>query len=410
MKAIFKQASFLFLSQSITRGLSFIYLIYIAKILGVSDFGLISVALAYFSLTSSISDFGFNRFLIREVVDNRSKLSEYLWNIILTRLTFSSVLFGTLAIILYLTDPDKIRVCLILLSLLALLPQSIALTFDAIFVSIQKLQYSAISLLLSSITSISLGILFVKNGFGATGIICSLIISQVAYLLITAIFLQKEKILSIYGVRKNNFKLILKGSLPYGILGILGLIYFRIDTIMLSYFKGNFETGLYGTAYRFFEAASFIPVAFSAAIFPVFVKLQEQKNLLRSRYSRSVSFMFILGVLILLTFQFILPDLIIRFLPEFKDSIEPIKILSFSIPFMFMAAPGVQIMMSQEKFLKKVIIISIFTVTFNVVLNLLFIPKYGILAASWITVASEILSFIIFYIFIRYSILSTKNQ
>lgn len=410
MRTIFKQTSYLFLSQSITRLFSFVYLIYIAKALGVDNFGLISVALAYFSLTASISDFGFNRFLIREITEDKNKIGEYLWNVVLTRLTFSAVIFGVLSIVLFLTDSDKLRVSLILLSLLALLPQSIALTFDSLFVSLQKLQYSAISLFLSSVVNIFLGFWLVLSGFGVIGVICALIISQVVYVFITTFFLYREKILSIHGVANENFKKILKGSLPYGILGILGLVYFRIDTIMLSYFRGNFETGLYGTAYRFFEAASFIPVAFSTAIFPIFIKLQEQKNLLRNRYFKSVGAMFVVGVFVLLIFQLILPGLVISLLPSFNNSIEAVKILSFSIPFMFMASPGVQIMMSQEKYLKKVIGLSIFTVTFNVVLNLLFIPRYGILAASWITVASEVLSFIIFFIFIRYNILSTKNQ
>ena len=39
------------------------------------------------------------------------------------------------------------------------------------------------------------------------------------------------------------------GSLPYGLLGILGLLYFRIDTILLSYLRGNFETEIAAGTY-----------------------------------------------------------------------------------------------------------------------------------------------------------------
>ena len=153
MQNILKQTSWLFAAQSLTRVIGFFYTVFLARVLGVSDFGLYTVALAYFAIISSVADLGFNRFLIREVAKDRGKASQLLWNISLLRLTLTSVLFAIFAVGLYILDADKMRVGLILLATLAILPQAIALTFDAIFVGMQKLQFSAISLFISSLVA-----------------------------------------------------------------------------------------------------------------------------------------------------------------------------------------------------------------------------------------------------------------
>ena len=73
MKEILKQSSWLFFAQILTRVIGFFYTIFLANSLGVLDFGLYSVGLAYFSIISSLADFGFNRFLIREIATEKSQ-------------------------------------------------------------------------------------------------------------------------------------------------------------------------------------------------------------------------------------------------------------------------------------------------------------------------------------------------
>lgn len=397
MRSILKQTTWLILSQVLTKIIGFFYTIFLARILGVSDFGLFTVAIAYFSIISSISDFGFNRFLIREIATDKLKAPELLWNICMLRLTLTSVIFAIFSITLYILDPDKVRVSLILLSVLAILPQSIALTFDGIFTALQKLQFSAISIFVSSLLTATAGFYLVGKGFGPMGAVNALIFGEVIYVVVLGYFLYKNKMLSLSKISTKILKQTLIGSLPYGLLGVLGLLYFRIDAIILSYLRGSFETGLYGVAYKALEAVIFIPGSFSAALFPEFVKLQSNVSEMKKVYFKSLRFMTILGIVIGLGYLFILPLFISTFLPQFLQAIPAIRILAFSIPFIFMSAPGVQVMLSTDKYLKPVIGFSILTVIFNIILNLIFIPQFGFLATSWVTVASDVLSFAIFF-------------
>jgi len=393
-------------AQSASRFIGFIYTIFIARSLGVADFGLYTVSLSYFSLISSIADFGLNRFLIRESALKRYKISELICNISLLRLTITCVLFAVFSLILYALDPDKGRVSFALLAVLAVVPLSLAQTLDAAFAGIRKLQYSAISLFALSIFTALFGIFLIKMGFGTTGAIVALILGHVAYYLIQLVLIRRDKISIISKVEFETLKRVLNGSYLYGILGVIGLVSFKIDTIILSYFRGNFETGIYGASFKFLESISFIPTIFSTALFPILTKLHEQSSQqLRIIYIKSIKIMLVLGGLSALGFAFVLPAVINIFLPKFLASIPVLRILAISIPFIFLHIPSAQVILSTDKYLKQALFIFSFLLIMNISLYLIFIPPFGYFGAAWVSVFSEISTFVAFYIFLRLKVL-----
>lgn len=406
MKSILKQTSWLFLAQASSRVIGFFYTIFLARNLGVADFGLYSAALAFFSLASSVADFGFNRFLIREVARDHQKIPLLLCNIALLRLTVAAVIFSFFAIGLNFLDPDKLRVSLILLAILAVLPQAVSLTLDAIFVALQKLQYSSLALLVLSVASTIFGVVFIGRGFGVVGVVIALILGQLVYLTILTFLLRVQRVRILSNITTKTIKQAILGSLPYGLLGILGLLYFRVDLLFLTYLSGNFEAGIYGAAYRFLEAVVFIPSSLATALFPTFAKLhQTDKYQIRKLYFKSLKILFPLSIMLVLVYIFLLPLVIITLLPNYLSSIKAIRILSLAIPFMFCHFPAVQVLLSTDKYLKITLYLAFLMLSFNIILNLIFIPQYGFVAASWVTVASEALSFLIFFSLLMKNIL-----
>lgn len=403
MKQILKQTSWLVVAQVVTKILGLFYTIFLARNLGVSDFGLFSVGLAYFSIISVFGDFGFNRYLIREISKADGQKWEIICNLLMLRLTIICLFFAIFSVVLYLFDQDKMRVSVILLSSLAVLPQTVALTFDGVFIALRRLQFSAIAAVVSSLATVLLGLLLVSRGFAVYGAVNALILGQLIFAVTFLLLVSFHVGIKLSEVKLSVIKKALKGSLPYGILGVLGLLYFRIDTVMLSYFRGNFETGLYGASYRFLEAVTFIPTAFAAALFPVLSKLHHTKSIseMKTLYVKSVKIMGFVGFLVTLIFLLLISKIIKLFMPNFVQAVDVIRILSISIPLMFMMAPGVQVMFSTDKYLKTVLFLSIFTLGFNIILNFLYIPIFGVWAAAWITVLSDLLSLIIFYFFIK---------
>lgn len=407
---IFKSSSYLILAQGFVKVISFIYTLYLAKVLGVSEFGLFIVALSYFSLVSSISDLGISRFLIKETAREKVNLSSLISNILLLRLIITAIFIGAFILLMVNFDQDINRANLSLIAILAIIPQAIGLTFDNIFIAFQKLSVSAIALIITTTSTVILGVFLISLGFGAMGAVMSLLLGQIFYSLFLLFFAAKKGIKFNIKLEKKVLKQVLKESLPYGLLATLGILYFRIDVILLSYLKGSYDAGIYGAAYKFLEALVFIPSTISLALFPVLVKLHEvNQNEIKKVIFNILIVMGGIGIFATIGFIFILPFILGILLPDYSGSITTIKILSLALPFMFIHVPLSQVLLSSDKYLKPLIIISFLPVTLNIILNWSFIPQYGYLAAAWVTVISDIFSLGMLLIILQKYFLPLKN-
>lgn len=394
---ILKNSSYILFAQVITKIISFFYTIYLANILGVANFGLYYAALAYFSLVSSFADLGFNRFLIREGAKDEQKLQKYLGATILIRLLLNLVIFVGLVWLLMIFDNDPQRKYLSIWALLAVVPQSIALTFDAALVAKQNFKLSAIGLIGLSVLTTLFGF-FLAGILGSLGAVYGLVLGQFCYCAILFIFILMSQIKPTLFINPAEIKLIIKGSVPYGILLVLGFIYFKIDGLMLVYLRGPTQTGIYGAAYKFLDAIVFVPSAIATALFPVIAQLEQNNySKIKSIYISSLKLLGFLSIPVFLGYYFIAPLVIPWLLPQYLQSIDALKILSFTIPFMFLHVPAPLILMSFSKYLKPMIYLSIFTVSFNIVANLILIPQFGFTGAAYTTVISEALSFVVFF-------------
>lgn len=403
---IIKNSSYLLFAQGIVKVLAFFYTIFLANTLGVEKFGLLVVALSYFSLFSSIADFGFSRYLIREVAKNKIVLKQLFVTILTLKFSLLCSLYGVFAFLLYILDPDSTRVAITLLAVLAVLPQSVALTFDAIFVANEKLSYSSFGLIILGIANTLFGVWLVGTSHDSFEAVFALIISQIIYMVFMVVFTFYKKYPFFGGFDTNYLKKIIVGSLPYGFLGVLGLLYFKIDSILLSYLKGSYDTGIYGAAYRFLEAVIFVPSALASALFPILAKLhQEDLAQVKKIYYKSLLFLAVLSLPVVLGYILLLPILINNFLPQYTNSIQAIFILTLAIPFIFIHVPGAIVLLSTDKYLKTIIKLSFLTLGFNIVANLLLIQKFGYIGSSWATVLSEAFTFVIFFSLIKNKII-----
>lgn len=399
---IVKNSAWLFAAQVLVKIISFVYVIFLARSLGVANFGLYIAALSYFSLFSSIADLGITRFLTREVAIDKQKLGRILSTAIAVRLVVLLTLFIVFALFISIFDPDMARKNLSILAVLAVVPQSISLSLDAAFVASFKVKFSALGMLLLSIFTATSGVTLIYLGFGPMGAVLGLLFGQLLFTIAFLVLASWQKMNFWQKINKPMVVSLAKGSLPYALLAVLGLLYFKIDALLLSYLKGSYDTGIYGAAYKFLEAIVFIPTVFFTGSFPFLAKYhQEGIEKVEKVYYQSLKILVGLGILIMLGYIFILPIVIKLLLPQYIASISVIKILSLTIPFMFANSPAVLVLFSTDKFLKSVILLSLVTLAFNIILNLILIPPLGYIGASIVTILSEILSFIVFYLLLR---------
>ncbi|MBI4040210.1 flippase [Candidatus Daviesbacteria bacterium] len=402
MEKVLRNSAWLISAQIFTKAIAFFYTLFLARSLGVSDFGLYVVALSYFALISSIADLGITRYLTREIALSGQKIGSILSTSMLFRLIILAITFLGFALANFLFDSDKLRGYLSVLAVLAILPQGISLTLDAVFIALHRNKFSAIGAVFLSIATSTTGFLLVQSSLGVFGAVMAVTFGQIIYALALALLSGWQKVDFWDKPDFAQISKILKGSAPYGFLGAIGLLYFRVDTLILSYIKGSYDTGIYGAAYKFLEALVFIPGSLALTLFPVMAKLHEIDNAqIKSLYLKIMGLMSVLGLLVAIVFILILPIVIRIFLPAYLSSIQVIQVLAISIPFMFVHVPASQVLLSSNKYLKPIILISVANLAFNVILNLIYIPMFGYMAAAWITVASDVLSLLLLSLVIQ---------
>ena len=413
LKAVLRNSSYLLLAQVFTKILSFFYAFYLAKQLGVVEFGNYSVALSYFSVLSSVVDLGISRFMIREVSKDQSRFIALFINSLVIRIVFAIGLVFAFGLILFITDPDKTRTYLSLIAAFTVIPQVVGLTLDAALIVKNRFKYSAGGILILNLSTILLGIWLVNKGVGAVGALIAIVTGHVLFMLGNLFFLllSTKDLHDLFShIRRDTLKVILKGSLLYGVMSMLGLIYFKVDTLLLSYLKGNYDAGVYSAAYRFLEGIVFIPAAFETAFFPVMSRINVLGKFNFALYLKSIGLLGLLSIPFVISFWYLVPWMILNFLPSgYLPSITVIGILALAVPFIFALAAQGAVLLSNEKNLRLLFGVSLFNLIGNIIGNLIFIPQYGVYAAAWMTVISQFLAFVIYFAIIYYSSYEKTN-
>lgn len=407
LKGIFRNSSYLLVSQLFVKVFAFAYAIFLAGNIGASDFGTYSAALSIFGLMSLFADLGINRVLTRDIARNENNFSKLFSTALLLRAFSSAFSFLGLTIFFFMTDPSGLRFMLTSIALLSIVPQSIALSVDAVLIAIKKAPLSALGFFLFNMVSYMIGALFIYLGFGVYGAMTAFLIGHIFYAIISVLVLFFTSQVDFKPFDINLAKTILIQSLPYGILSAIGFASFRLDTVILSFTRSGVETGIYSLAYRFLEAATIIPIAFGTVLYPIFSEVDESGKRTKKLFNSSLLYGFGAGILVTVVYWTILPAVLDTFFPNsFTGSATALQILSLALPFIFMHVPLGQLLLSRENFLKKIIGMYLFIFSINLTLMLLLIPKFGYIAASWITVITEAITFLTFWVFIKKKILA----
>ena len=400
-------------AQFLTKIIAFGYNVFLARSLGPNFYGLFVFGLTLFGLAGSVCDFGLARFLTRDLAKNPKEASKLTSQIfVLTSLTsLISAIILILAMLVF--DRNLLRVAVGVTMIATIFPNSLAQVISATFTALEKMRYVAVAqiFLNLAVTLFGFWAVFVAEK-GVIGVVLGFLLSHFLLLTILYLFLLKEKIKLIAGIDFEFWRKAVKSGLPYAVLAALGLVYFRVDSVLLTYLRGGTETGFYGAAYRFLDAVQFIPIAVSTALFPTFARLHQNSIAgLKKIYLQTLSLLSPVGILIAILLFATAPVIItLLYGADYQPSILALKILSLAIFFQFVHVPGAHLLFASEKFLKEVILLSIFTVGFNIVTNLIFIPIYGFMAAAVITLLSEILSFVVFFSLIWFKVFRTDGR
>jgi len=188
------------------------------------------------------------------------------------------------------------------------------------------------------------------------------------------------------------WKQLLKRSWPIGVSILFNLAYFKADTFILSLVRSPAEVGVYSAAYRVLEILITFPFMLAGVMLPLMAHAWAKKNIehFTTLVRQSLTSMLLLAVPLAAGVAVMgVPTMILIAGPDFAAAGQILKILSIATAIIYVGTVASHVVVAvdaQRKMLPVYIVTAVLTVTGYILL----IPAYGMWAAAWLTVVSEV--------------------
>ena len=184
---------------------------------------------------------------------------------------------------------------------------------------------------------------------------------------------------------------LLAESFPLAIGSAFVLVYGRIDTIMLEKLTDPQQVALYGVAYKFFDVLSTISATIMIVVFPslarAFARDKEGGQRLYSQVFILMAALAIPMTVGVVVFRSLLLSLVVGEQYLAAGTAMPGLMLAIALIFPSTVASYMLIVIRKQRWnFPMAVVASIL----NIGLNLLLIPRFGFVAAAWVTAATEV--------------------
>lgn len=363
--------------------------VWVARYLGPKDFGLLSYAQSYAFLFIVISNFGIDGLIVRDLVRDEEDQNVILGTAFYLKFFGAILIFPSLAALFYFTNEShESRILIFIITLIAIFQSFnvIDLYFQSRVLSRYVVWAYSFSYIVSSIAKIILILISAPVLWFAVVFVMDSFLQAIG--LIYYYWKKKQKI-SFWKFKWNCAKELLKNGWPLILSGFIVSLFMKIDQIMINEMIDSEAVGQYAAAVRLSEAWFFIPLVIANSLFPAILNAKKRSvEEYKSRVQKLYTLMIWLAILIAVPISF-LSDWLIKLLygKEFADAGSVLQIHVWAGVFVFLGiASGKWLMSENLQILDFWRIVS--AALFNIVLNLLLVPLYGITGAAAATFLS----------------------
>lgn len=342
-----KTSLFVFFTLVLSKVLTYLYKIVIARSFGAATYGNFSLAMIITGLFVAFASLGLSDGLVRYISHYLGKKDspriKYFVSISASIMLVSGIIGG--ALLFFLAEPIAVgifgesQLTLFLRAFSLVVPLSLLAN---IFVSMLKSYERAktVSFLMGVFQNgirLLVIVCLIAVGYGLSSLISSYVLSYLL-LLIAAIYLSRKQIASISKARTldnrektNLLKDLFSYSWPLLFVGILFSMFYWTDSLVLGYFTNAEIVGLYNAAISIVGLFVIAPDLFSHLFLPIVSKelSRNNKTIIRDLTKQITKWIYVLNIPCL-TFIFIFPEAFLNlfFGPEFIVAQGPLRVLA----------------------------------------------------------------------------------
>ncbi len=390
---ILKNVTWLAIGNLIVKPFWFILLLLTARILGAAEFGQFMLAISFVSVASVVLEGGVDILTVRQLSVNPEELATFTGHTIMLKF-MSGIISGFAAIsTAYLLKMDRGIIILVSIATLYSISNLLLLHFRSVFRAYEILKYEAISIILEKGTVIVVcgSILLARLGVRAYMIGYAIAYCSTAFF--TFLILLKR-------IGKPYIKMqlpylwssVLKPALPFAILNLFTIIYFRSGTLMLGAITGREDlVGFYNAGYRLVESFMLFPTIIVAPIYPVISRNKDNPEETKRVLIGAFRALLFIGILISSPiFIFKEKFTLLLYGSGYSEANNAVGILALTmIPISVNFAAGAVVAAFNRQGMSNIFVLII--TALNLIMNYSLIKQFGVNGASTTTVLTELL-------------------
>ena len=262
-----RNLSALFAGQVVTWTMTLVWTLIVPRALGPVGLGILVSAQSVSGVLGIVLGMGTRNYLVREMVINRAAGSQLVGTAIVLRILVAPIV-GLGAVVWahvahYGHEATTVLYLITAMTVLTLLLEPLQAAFQAI----ERMKYLAYVDIVNKSAQSIIGIALVIMGFKVVGIAANMAIIS-GLVIILAYWWLRPRFRIDMRTNLSRMANMTKQSMAYWAFGLFGMIYFWIDTIMLTLMTRSEVVGWYGASTQLFQTLMFLPVLVQTAWLP----------------------------------------------------------------------------------------------------------------------------------------------
>jgi O-antigen/teichoic acid export membrane protein len=393
---IARNTSYLTLALILQKIISFTYFTLLARYVGPASLGKYYFAISFTTIFAIFIDLGFANVLTREVAKDQNRSQKWLANILALKVPLALLSLAAVFVLINLLGYDETTRNLVYISSICMVLDSFTVTFFAVIRGFHNLKYESISSVIFQLIVLTFGYGALLLGGGLVPAMFALALASSYNFIYSLIILQKRIKIGIkIAYDKYLVKEILVISWPFAVYAIFQRLYTYLDSVLLSILAGDEQVGLYQIAFKIIFALQFLPMAFTASLYPAMSSYwHSNREQLLISFERAMNYLIIISLPIIVGAIVLADKIILLFKAGYGGALLPLQISIISLFFIFINFPIGSLLNACDRQRKNTFNMGVVTVL-SVILNLLLIPHWQAVGASLTVLITNALMFIL---------------